>query len=452
MTQSLPRRRLTAVVEMLLRSTHDPKTGHFAARLGSFAVARAVVFSAAAAVVFWVLWRNSSKVAFGYSSWAMITILVVAYTSAFLQYWVSTQRRRLFAVALVLLVLDQALFAAVSFLTGGVSSGATSLFGVTCLVGGLLLGMPGALTAALSGAVFFNVLVLITQGANPFYPPDQSAELYSLTTGQAAYYYVFNVLMLLLVGLLTSYLAERLQRAGGQLEEAQIRVERAERMAELGRLAAGLAHEIRNPLGAISGSIQMLKTEARSDDDRELCDIVLRESNRLNDLVSDMLDLARPRPPQRTQTDLGRIVHEVLDLARRSGRGFQDVGIERLGLQTLMVEVDGAQIRQLVWNLVRNAVQATASGGVVRVKLENEGGPSLSVEDDGPGIDSEAKEQLFDAFFTTRSQGTGLGLAVVKRIADDHGFKVRVHSEDGGGAVFCVEFSPSEERARRPGP
>jgi len=407
-----------------------------------FAVARALVFSAAGTLVFAVLWRRPSGMTLNYSSWFTLAIIAVAYLSAAWQWWMSRRGRSMPIGAYGLLVLDQALVSGVSFVTGGVSSGATSLFGVTCLVGGLLLGVQGALTGAISGAVFFSLLILITQGEGGLYPSDQLPELYALTAGQAAYYYVFNLLMLLLVALLTSYLSERLQKAGGEVKAAHARADRAERMAELGRLAAGLAHEIRNPLGAISGSVQMLRTGADDEDDRELCDIVLRESGRLNDLVSDMLDLARPRAPRLAPVDVGEVVDDVVELSRQSGRGIEDVSIERQGVQSFYVLADADQLRQLVWNLVRNAIQASAPRALVRVKLECDEEGRLIVEDDGVGIDSEAKLRLFDAFFTTRSQGTGLGLAVVKRIADEHDFEIAVHSQDGEGARFTVHLGP----------
>jgi signal transduction histidine kinase len=128
-------------------------------------------------------------------------------------------------------------------------------------------------------------------------------------------------------------------------------------------------------------------------------------------------------------------------LASRSGRAVSDVKIVFAGPDSLCVRADAGQLRQLIWNLVRNAVQASTAGGAVGVRVEEGAGRvALVVEDDGIGIDAEAKERLFDAFFSTRSHGTGIGLAVVKRIADDHGFSITVESESGSGARFRVEL------------
>jgi signal transduction histidine kinase len=138
--------------------------------------------------------------------------------------------------------------------------------------------------------------------------------------------------------------------------------------------------------------------------------------------------------------DVGELVDDVVELSRKSGRGAADVRLERQGVESLILLADADQVRQLVWNLVRNAIQASASQAVVRVKLECDEKARLIVEDDGVGIDSEAKLRLFDAFFTTRSQGTGLGLAVVKRIADEHDFEIIVDSQDGEGARFTVHL------------
>ncbi len=418
----------------------DPNSPSFSKRLAAFAKARSAVFAVTGGLVFLVFSLRPAGLVFSYSPRIAAAIVVLAQVSSLLQWWAARKRFHMHGVSLGLILLDQALFGGIAYVTGGVASGATSLFGVSCLVGGLLLGAPGAVAAALAGGVFFSLIVLINQGAPALLPPDQPAELYELSSGQAAYYYVYTMFMLVLVGLLSSYLAQRLQRAGGELEQAHRRAAQAERMAELGKLAAGLAHEIRNPLGSISGAVQMLRSGAEKEEDRELCDIVMRESKRLNDLVSDMMDLSKPRQPQFERTDIGKIVSDVVALAQESGRGGEDVTVTREGSSHALIRADSAQLRQLVWNLVRNAIQASAAGGQVRVKLEISGHVWLIVEDDGVGIDSESRIRLFDAYFTTRSQGTGLGLAVVKRIADEHDFNLTVVSEHGEGAQFIVEM------------
>jgi signal transduction histidine kinase len=214
-------------------------------------------------------------------------------------------------------------------------------------------------------------------------------------------------------------------------------------MAVLGHLAAALAHEIRNPLGSIAGSAQLLRTSRElSDEDRRLCEIIQRETARLNDLVTDMMDVARPRKPELVVVNATRTANEVVDLASKSGRGT-DVHVVFDSEEPLAVKADPAQLRQLIWNLVRNAVQASTAGGEVRVGVhDKDGNVELSVRDDGVGIEPVARERLFDAFFTTRSHGTGIGLAVVKRIADEHDFAISVDSERGAGATFRVRMGP----------
>jgi signal transduction histidine kinase len=142
--------------------------------------------------------------------------------------------------------------------------------------------------------------------------------------------------------------------------------------------------------------------------------------------------------------DVARLVREVVELAGKSGRGVSDVAVSYDGPESAYVVADGAQLRQLVWNLVRNGVQASSAGDRVVVSLRAGSEPDsrleLAVSDHGPGIAPEARERLFDAFFTTRSHGTGVGLAVVKRIADEHGFSVAVDSGTAKGAVFRVSM------------
>jgi len=340
------------------------------------------------------------------------------------------------------LVLDQLTWTVVAYLTGGASSGATSFYGLSCLVGASLLGLRGAFLAALSGALCYGSLVFALQRGLLSAPRDQPASIYHLSADEFAFYLLVNLLVLIVVGLLAGTLADRLRWTGGELVLATERANQAERMAGLGRLAAGLAHEIRNPLGSIAGSIQLLRTAAGlSDEDQKLCDIIQRETGRLNDLVTDMVDLSKPKKPIFGSVDAARVAREVVSLTARSGRAVSDVEVSYSGLNSAPVWADGAQLRQMIWNLVRNAVQASSPGDNVEVAVELIGKNSwLRVSDRGVGIDEAARERLFDAFFTTRSQGTGMGLAVVKRIADEHAFAIEVDSSRGRGATFRVNL------------
>ena len=387
----------------------------------------------------------------GFSSKVALGTVTAAYMVAGLYAALLRVGRATPAVAHAQLVTDQITWTAIVYLTGGGASGATSLYGLTCLSGAILLGVPGAISAAVSGATFYLLLcaAFVLRVVVP--PGDQHASAYITEWGDLSYPVFVNLLGITVVTLLAAYLAERLRTTGGRLEIATARAEQAERLAALGRLAAGLAHEIRNPLGSIAGSIELLRTGGSlSDEDRRLCEIIERETARVNDLVGDMLELSRPRLPTKAPMDLAATAREVVTLACTSGRGA-DVRVRYDGPETALVIADAGQIRQVVWNLVRNAIQVSAAGDEVIVRLGGAGERLLEIVDRGPGIAPEARERIFDAFFTTRSHGMGIGLAVVKRIADDHGFSLEVESVEGEGATFRVRV-PATAAAEAPPP
>jgi two-component system, NtrC family, sensor histidine kinase HydH len=345
------------------------------------------------------------------------------------------------------LVLDQVMWTAVVYLTGGAASGATSFYGLSCLVGAALTGLRGAGVGAVSGGICYGALVTALAKRWVLPPIDQPPAMYLPSSEELSFYVIVNLLVLVVVMLLAGTLAERLRWTGGELIAATQRADQAERMAALGRLAAGLAHEIRNPLGSIAGSVQLLRSgKGLDDEDQQLCEIIQRETNRLNDLVTDMLDLSTPRKPELALVDAATVAREVVALAGKSGRALTDVNVVFIADgQPALVRADNAQLRQLVWNLVRNAVQASGAGAEVQVSVRRQPeGVELAVIDQGVGITEAQMPRLFDAFFTTRSQGSGIGLAVVKRIADEHGFLIHVKSEAGRGAAFRVLMDPAE--------
>lgn len=216
--------------------------------------------------------------------------------------------------------------------------------------------------------------------------------------------------------------------------EAQVQ----KRLAAIGQMAAGIAHEIRNPLASMTGSIQVLRRDLPLDAEQAvLLDIVLRESQRLNDTIRDFLSYARPQRPRAACAPLARLVEETAVLLRNSAecKGTHAVAV-RLADTDLACEGDEAQLRQLVWNLASNALRAMPEGGTLTLGLERRGSHAiLSVEDTGHGMTPEQQERLFQPFQSGFPQGTGLGLAIAHRIVTDHGGTISVTSAPGQGTL-----------------
>lgn len=227
-----------------------------------------------------------------------------------------------------------------------------------------------------------------------------------------------------------------------ELKRLEQHARRAERMATVGQLAAGVAHEIRNPMASISGSIELLRQSPQaSEDDRTLMTIVHREIQRLNSLIGDLLDYANPRAKQTVDFDLGSLVDETVQVAR-GDQNFADVELVSTVDHPLLVHADPAKLRQVVWNLVRNGADAALSGGKhVRVEARRDGaGAIITVIDDGPGIPDAMLGRIFDPFVTTKQKGTGLGLATCHTIIAEHGGRIDVETEVGAGTKFIVRL------------
>ncbi|RYE93857.1 MAG: two-component sensor histidine kinase [Myxococcales bacterium] len=375
-----------------------------------------------------------------FSGQLVLGVLAIAFAAAAWQAVLLRRGRFLGVVAVSQILVDQVTWTLLAYVSGGVASGITAFYGLTCLMAAVVEGVRGVVTAAVAALVLLSLLCagFVSGALGP--PPDQGPERYLVSWHELSFPFSQAVLALTLAALLAGYLAERLRQTGGLLAEAQQRAAHAEHLALLGRFAAGLAHEIRNPLGAIAGSVDLLaSTPALNDDDRVLCTIISRETARLNDLVSDMLELAKPRVPSKAPVDLVSVASDVVRLAAHSGRGSDVPVVFEPPHVPLLIEADASQLRQVLWNLVRNAVQASGAGCSVTVRVRPvDHGAVLEVSDQGKGISEETRSQLFDAFFTTRTQGIGIGLAVVKRVVDDHGWSIEVDSQPGHGATFRV--------------
>jgi len=237
-----------------------------------------------------------------------------------------------------------------------------------------------------------------------------------------------------------------------EVKQMRERIRQADRMAAIGELSAAIAHEVRAPLASISGSIEMLKGEILdlTGDNAELMDLIIRESERLDRIISDFLEYARLRKPSFTPSDIGRCLGETAMLLRNavpSGEGAEIV-IEKC-TECLRIAADDEQIRQVLLNLGNNACEAMDGKGKLTLsarravrRLSEERADEECVEirfhNDGPAIPDEVLPHLFEPFFTTRQGGTGLGLAIAARIVESHSGHIDVRSTVDGGTEFTV--------------
>lgn len=220
------------------------------------------------------------------------------------------------------------------------------------------------------------------------------------------------------------------------------RLTRAEHLAEIGQLAASLAHEIKNPLAGISGAIQVLRDGlAKEDSRRAVLDEVLRHIARLDNTVKDLLVYARPRPPRVRECELHRVVERVMTLMREAPDAKR-VTIEYSGERHFpLIAADENLLEDLLLNLLQNAVQASSEGSRVVVAARvADGMAELAVEDCGHGMDEEVQRRALEPFFTTKVRGTGLGLSICQQIAEAHGGALTIRSTPGRGTTVVMRI------------
>jgi two-component system, NtrC family, sensor kinase len=237
-------------------------------------------------------------------------------------------------------------------------------------------------------------------------------------------------------------LARQFNSMTASLEDHQARLVQSEKLAGLGRLAAGVAHEINNPLGVILGYVRLMKRKADGPLLEDLR-IIEDEAMRCQDIVDGLLDLSRPIRVDDAEVDLRELCDEMVSRLSETG-ALGGVEVKVSGGAT--VQGSDQRLRQVLLNLLRNAVEVSA-GGVVEVEIDRSGGDvRLSVSDSGPGVAPEHRSRLFEPFFTTKPQGTGLGLAVSQAIARAHGGAIEAGASGRGGARFTLRL-PAEAKS-----
>jgi two-component system, NtrC family, sensor histidine kinase HydH len=250
--------------------------------------------------------------------------------------------------------------------------------------------------------------------------------------------------------------AEDLTEVNRQLERAQAEARRSERLAALGQLSAGLAHEIRNPLGVIKGSAETLNRKLENSNPlaSELAGYISSEVNRASALVTRFLDFARPLRTETRLLPVTELIDQALKSVAEQWKG-QPIVVQRNYQKDLpLVPLDENLCEQVFFNLVQNAYEAMGDeGGTFRVEVSQaisnrRKGVEVRLKDSGPGVSPEMREQIFNPFVTTKKTGVGLGLSIVSKIVDEHHGNIRLEKADGGGAGFVI-FFPIEEEIRQ---
>jgi two-component system, NtrC family, sensor histidine kinase HydH len=311
------------------------------------------------------------------------------------------------------------------------------------------LGLVGLVASvALASGAYLSFLLYLPRGT-PF--DDWPLLLLYLTTFPIAGFLTYELLAANRAATRRAQsAAEQLAEANKQLREAEAQVRRTERLAALGQLSAGLAHEIRNPLSTIKGSAEMLfkNVDANGAVAHELAGFISTEVDRTNALVTRFLDFARPLALRLEKTEITEVIDEAVAQVEKHTPPL-DVSIyKNYSPDIPPFLLDRQLLERVLYNLVLNAAQASPPQGSVTVKTREVGDTvEISVIDRGSGIAPKDRESIFNPFFTTKSSGVGLGLAIVSKIVDEHGGQITVESEPGAGSVFRV-FLPIRENGQ----
>jgi signal transduction histidine kinase len=231
-----------------------------------------------------------------------------------------------------------------------------------------------------------------------------------------------------------------LQAAKQELDEShQQQMQQASKLATIGELAAGIAHEIRNPLAGIGAAVEVLS------DDNEITGEIRRQIKRLNATLCNLLDFSRQREPEVAPCDVVAIIRPMLALVRPDAQKHHIQVVEELPADLPPISADAGQAQQALLNVFLNAIQAMPDGGTLTIRAAaRDGKVALHVSDTGVGISAENQRKIFSPFFTTKHRGTGLGLAITRTIMEKHGGAIRVESGTGRGTTFTLEFCAAE--------
>ncbi|MGD9045107.1 MAG: ATP-binding protein [Desulfobacterales bacterium] len=330
------------------------------------------------------------------------------------------------------------------FGTGGFLSVFSFLYLVVIVYSSMLLPMRGTMIVAGLCSIQFGALVELEYFGilNPF-GTDTNLLATAYGWNQIAFKLMITIIACFAVAFLSSLLAEQTRKTKIKLRTMEGHVKRVEKMAAIGEMAAGLAHEIKNPLASLSGSIQLLKEDMRYDPDHDrLMHIILREADRLSSLTSNFLLYARPPAGKVEPIKLDRAVLEAAELFEKDASNNGRITTSKKVSEDLWISMDRGHLHQILWNLLLNSADAIKAEGHINIEMFplKDKLACVKITDNGCGISNETLTSIFDPFFTTKPNGAGLGLSIVHRILEAYDAWLNVESELNQGTTVTLNF------------
>lgn len=341
--------------------------------------------------------------------------------------------------------IDTFLVTLIIFVTGSFTSIFSFLYLVVIIYSSMIIFRKGSMIMASFCSIQYGILIDLEYYGiiNPYFL-QENGSIGNYAWNVVFFKVVITMVACFAVAFLSSLLSEQLRRTKKELSIMKERVERVEKLAYLGEMAAGMTHEIKNPLASLAGSIQILRKEIPYDPEHDkLMQIVLRETDRLNSLVSNFLLFAKPPAGKIERVDLEIALSETIKLFQKNQDTSRRVSIMSDFSPNIWVEMDPVHLRQVMWNIIINAAEAIEGEGFIKVKTYplKHNHACIEISDTGCGMTEKLIQSIYDPFFTTKSSGTGLGLSIVHRILESYNTWLEVESDVGKGTKFTLKLN-----------
>jgi len=350
------------------------------------------------------------------------------------------------------ITLDTFIVSLIIFITGGFSSIFSFLYLVVVIYASVFLLRAWSFLTAILCSLQYAIITALEYSGTIHPVLSDTASLAANVAGlQVAYKIMMILLACLMVAFLGNLLAEQARKTRRELAALEAHVKRVDKMAAVGEMAAGLAHEIKNPLASLSGSIQLLQEDTSPDSAHgKLMKIVMRETDRLSSLLSNFLMFAKPPAGEPVAIDLQKALTDTVALFEKDVKCRNTLSLRKQFESDVWIEMDPVHLRQVLWNLLANAAEAIDGTGEIDISMgtERRGQVRLKIRDTGCGIPEEKLKSIFDPFFTTKARGTGLGLSIVHSILESYSNRLDVESRVGEGTAFVVHFKRVERNNR----